>query len=377
MSVTPVDLRGYVNLPLYDRTPGSLIERARVDAEAKLPGWIYREGLTEAVLIEALALIDAELIYAINRVPGAVAETVIRLFNVARDQGAAAQMTVEFTFSDDVGRTVPAGARLRVDVASEAWLFITDTDAVAAPLATTATALATASRRGVAPNNVLAGAPVDLLDVHYYVDSVVVDVAPAGGRDAETTAAWITRAAARLARLTDTLMLDDHFVAFALEQPGVKRVLSLSGYDPAVGPLPGDNPGHTTVSVLGPAGVALSAGAKTALYDAMRPLTADHLELHVEDATVTAVDVTVEVAPAAGFTAPDVEASVAAALAAYLDPDVWPWAGTVYRNELISTIDQAAGVARVIGLTDPAADVVLDGVAPLADLGALDVTVTP
>lgn len=375
MTVLPVDLQGYVDLTLYDRNPGSLVERALNDAVAKLPGWIPREGLTEMVLIEGLALEVAELVYAINRLPGAVAEGVVRLFGVTRDQGAAPVMTVEFAFVDNTGRTVVAGTRLRLTVAGEAFLFTVDADATDVDLDGLATATATGARFSAAPNGTVAGTAVDMLDVHYYVDSAVVDVAPTGGRDAEGTAAWVSRATARLARLTDTLMLPDHFVAFAIENPAVRRAFVANQYNPAVGPAPGSNPGHVTLAVLGPDGVALSAGAKSDLFDDLRPLTADHLELHVVDATVTAVAVTVTVTRLDGFTVGDVQASVAAALQAYLDPNVWAWAGTVYRNELISVIDQAPGVGRVTVLTLPAADAALAGVAPLADAGAIIVNV--
>lgn len=375
MSVTPVDLSGYVDLTLYDRSPGSLVERAVNDAVAKLPGWVPREGLTEMVLIEALALEVAELVYAINRVPGAVAEGLLRLFDVTRSQGARALMTVEVTFADNTGRVLPVGSRLRLAVEGEPWLFTLDADAVAAPGQFTATAPATAARLGAAPNGIVPGTVVDLLDVHYYVESIVVDVAPAGGLDPETTAAWLVRASARLARLTDTLVLPSHFEAAAIENPAVKRAKALDLYDPGTGPSPGSNPGHVTVAVIGPAGAALTAPAKAGLEADLEALALVNLDVHIIDATITNVAVTVDVTAKAGFLAADVQAAVVAALQAYLNPDVWPWVGTVYRNELIALIDGAAGVDRVVNLTVPAADVVLAGFAPLANDGAIVVNV--
>jgi hypothetical protein len=375
VTVTPVDLRGYVDLTLYDRNPGSLVERALNDAVAKLPGWVPREGLTEMVLIEAMALEVAELVYAINRVPGAVAETLFRLFDVTRDPGGAATMTVEFTFVDNTGRTVPAGSRLRLAAGGQQWLFVLDDDATAAPGNLTAAATATAARLSAVPNGAPIGTVVELLDLHYYVEGAAVTVAPAGGRDAETTAAWLTRATARLARLTDALVLPAHFVAAALDNPLVKRAQTLDQYDPTVGPAPGSNPGHVTVAVAGPAGALLTAPQKTDLEATLEALALVNLDVHIIDATITNVAVTTDVTARAGFTAAQVQANVTAALGAYLDPDVWPWAGTVYRNELIALIDSTAGVDRVVSLTAPAADVILAGFAPLANDGVIVVNV--
>jgi hypothetical protein len=378
MTVTPVDLRAYVDLTVYDRNPGSLVERAINDAVAKLPGWVPREGLTEMVLIEALALEVAELVYAINRVPGAVAETILRLYGLDRDQGAAAIATVEFTFVDNVGRTVPAGSRLRIAAGGQQWLFVLDADATAAPGNLTAAATATAARLSAVPNGTPVGTVVELLDLHYYVDHAQITVAPAGGRDAETTALLLARASARFTRLNDALVLPPHFTAVAVGTPGIFRATTLDQYNPAVGPSPGSNPGHVTIAVMGENGVAATAPAKAALQatiDGPPALRIANLFAHVVDATVTAVPVTVTVAKVAGWADADVVASVTAALNGYLDPNVWPWGATVYRNELISLIDQAAGVDRVVTLTLPAADVALAGFAPLADAGAIVVNV--
>ena len=46
----------------------------------------------------------------------------------------------------------------------------------------------------------------------------------------------------------------------------------------------------------------------------------------------------------------------------------------MYRNELISLVDQVAGVARVANLVAPTANVALPGVAALASADAVTVT---
>lgn len=373
--LTPIDLRGYIDLTLFDRDPSDLVERAILDAVAKLPGWVPKEGLLEVVLIEGHALQVSELVYAINRIPGAVAEGLLRLQDLDRDQGAGPTATVLVTFSDTVGRTLPAGSRLSLTLPSgDQVLFTLTEDAVAAPASSTDAAVPVASTRLTSiANGTLSGTPLALLDQAFYVQSVALDSTVTGGRDPEDTASWLSRAVQRLSRLVDTLVLPRHFTAAAAEEPGVARATTIDLYDPAVGP-PGSNPGHVTIAVLGPGGVALSGGAKTALYDRIRPLAAAHLAIHVADATVTAVNVNVTVERDPNFTSVEVVANITARLTDYLSPDTWDFSGTVYRNELISVIDQVAGVVRVITLTTPATDQALSGVAALAAAGTLTIS---
>lgn len=371
--LTPIDLRGYVDLIVYDRDPGDLVERGVLDAQSKLPGWIPREGDVALVLLEGQALQAAELVYAINRLPGAVAEALLRLQSLERDQGAGPTVNVLVTFSDNVGRTLPAGTRLQLNVGDQQLLFLTDTDAVAAPTVTTASTTATCSRLTALGNGVPSATPLALLDQAFYVASVATSSVVTGGRDPEDTQTYLGRAIQRLARLVDTILLPNHFVAAALEQPGVARAACVDLYNPAVGP-PGSNPGHVTIAVLGPNGVALSGGAKAAIDAAMRPLIADHLEIHVIDATVTTVNVNVTVDRDPLFTSGEVIAAITARLQQYLSPDTWSFAGTVYRFELVSVIDQVPGVRRVVTLTTPATDFALTGAAPLAKYGTLTVS---
>lgn len=372
--VDPVDLRGYIDLQLFDRDPGELVERAVLDAAAKMPGWVPREGLIEMVLLEGHALQVSELVYAINRLPGAVAEGILRLQGLPRDQGAGPAATATVTFSDDVGRTVLAGTRVQLPLDTGGILFTFDADVVADPGDVTATGPISSLMRTDVANEIPAGADLELLSQHFYVDQIETASTIGGGRLPEDTATWLTRAVQRLARITDTLLLPHHFVAAALEQPGVKRAQAVDLYDSTGMGVPGDDPGHVTLALMGPAGIALSGGAKTDIYNVLRPMTADHLVLHVIDATVTPVDVTVTVQRDLSLTELEVQANVTAALVAFLNPDTWPWTGSAYVNELISVIDRATGVDRVISLDVPAADVLLDGVAPLATVG--DITVS-
>jgi hypothetical protein len=162
-----------------------------------------------------------------------------------------------------------------------------------------------------------------------------------------------------------------HFTAAALENPLVTRAFVLDNHDGVAA----NQLGHVAVAVAGAGGVALGAGDKAAIEADLEDRAQVNLDVHVINPTVTAVAVTATVRRVAGYTDDAVEANVTAAINAYLDPDTWEWGSTVRRNELIAVIDRAEGVDFVDVLTAPAADVVLPGVAPLADAGVLDITV--
>lgn len=370
------DLRNYIDLGIYDREPAELVDRALLDATAKLPGWTPREGNTEVVLIEALALIVAEAIYATNRLPGAVVEVLLRLFGVERSEGVAPTATATFTLSDDAGHTVPAGTVVRLELGglAEPVLFTTDEDLVVAAASSSGTVAITAATGTAEANGIAAGTNLDVLSAVLFVDGAELATAVSGGADPEDDLAWLNRGVERLSRLTDSLVLPEHFTSYALEDVRVYRATTIDNTDPAVGPA-GANAGHVTVVVEGSGGVDLSAGVMTELEDAMELKALANLNVHVIAPTVTDVDVTATVRRLAGYTDAEVQANVEAALTAYLSPDVWPWAATVRRNELIALLDGVAGVDYVESLTDPAADVGLTGYGPLANAGVLTITV--
>ena len=70
--MTAPDITGYVDLRPYDVTDQAIVETAIAATKLNLPGWVPREGNTEVLIMEALALQIAEGIVAINRLPGAV-----------------------------------------------------------------------------------------------------------------------------------------------------------------------------------------------------------------------------------------------------------------------------------------------------------------
>lgn len=366
------DVTAYVDLTLADRTPGDLVDRALVDAVSKLPGWVPREGNTEVVVLEADALMVAELVFAINRLPGAVTEVLARLFGLERDNGTPPTATVEFQLSDTLGHVIPAGTLLRLTVGTDVLTFATDEDlAVVAPADTGVVAVTGTDATDVA-NGTAAGTVLEVLTPLMYVDAAELATAVADGVNPEDGGTFLTRAVQRFARLTETLVLPRHFELAALEDPAVARALALDLYDPAVGPAPGDNPGHITVAVIGQGAALLSAPAKAALEAALEEDALANLDVHVIDPTITAVEVDVVVVRDIAYAEADVEAAILDALDLYLSPETWEWGGTVYVNEVIALVDAVPGVRRVVDvqLDGAGVDVPIAGAAPLADLDA-------
>lgn len=373
------DLSPYVDLTLYDKGVLDLINRAVSDAAAKLPGWIPREGNTEMVLIEEQALICAELIYAVNRVPGAIVEILLQLFGITRSPGAPPTATVTFNLADAIGHELPAGTRVRLDLGAgiDPVVFTTDAAADAAVGVSTITTSVTGATNAARANGVGAPTALVMVDSVPWVNSAQLASTVANGLDPEGVSDWITRGTQMFSRLVTTLVLPAHFTAAALAQANVYRAFTVNNWDPTAGGGAGAAAnGHVTTAVLDPNGALLSGPAKTAIAAALAAAAEANLAVHVVDPTITAVAVTTTVAKLATADATTVQNAVIAAVQAYLSPKNWGWGATVRRNELLSLIDDVAGVDYVVSLTAPAADVALPGVAPLANAGAVAVTVT-
>lgn len=371
------DLSSYSDLVLYDAGAGELLARALDDAAAKLPDWAPRSGNTEVVLLEALALIAAEQVYAINRLPGASVEVLLRLFGVERSLGVPPTATVTFALSTLAGYTLPAGTLVRLVLGDETVDFTTDVEVTVAPGVDVIEDVAvTASTSTDSANGTPAGTPLLVVSPQPAIDSAELSAPVAAGADPEDTDTWITRGIQRLGRLVTTLVLPEHFTAYALENPLVYRAFTIDLYDGA-GPV-GVDPGHVTTAVLGVVGAPLSAGDKAALAAEMDALSLVNLASHVIDPTITQVAVVATVQAAPGYDPATVEANVMAALEEYLSPDTWQWGAVLRRNDLIALIESVEGVdfLQAGHPTAPAADVALAGAAPLLDLDVAGTDIT-
>lgn len=370
------DLRAYVDLTVFDREPEDIFEVWRTEVQTRIPGYEPVETNTEVVVAEALALELAEEVFAINRLPSATIEGVLRLFGVLRDDGAAPTTTMTFRLGDTAGHTIPAGTRAALILADglEPVVFATDFDLVVPAGASTGTAAATGDRLTADANGYPVGTLLELLDAVSFAESVTLGSQPADGRDAEDQQAWLSRGITRFARLSATVSGRRQFEDFALER-GIYRAYAVDLYDPTRVGVPGDFPGHVTLAVYGQNDVTITPGAKAELRGALDPVSAPHLIKHIVDPTVTAVDVTATVSRRPGFDDTQVAANAEKALREHLSPNNWPWAPVVRRTKLITTLAAVEGVADVASVTVPAADVALPGVANLTRPGTVTVVV--
>ena len=371
------DVSGSVDLVIYDKTAAELVDAAVLAAQTVLPEASFPDGSIEMTLLESLSLIVAELVYGINRIPGAVLESLLTiLYGIARSSGVAPTATVTFTAGAS-GASIPANTLVQLGMGDALVIFATNTELTLVAGTGSGTVAVTGTTLTDTVNGRAVGTPLTVVSATTGVTGASLATAVAGGAGPEDANAYLDRASNRLARLTDTLVVPAHFTAYALEQPGVYRAVVIDAYLPPSG-TPGTNAGHVTVAVLSSSGAVLSAGAKTALETAMDAKALASLAVHVIDPTITAVPVTATVKALTGYTTAAVQASCVAALQGFLSPLTWTWGSTLRRNDLIALLENVPGVDYVTAghPTAPAADVALAGVAPLASAGVLTITAT-
>jgi uncharacterized phage protein gp47/JayE len=351
LSRPPADLGAYVDLRIFDVPSQDLINAMIAMYGISNPGWVAREGNTEVLLMEAIALAVAENVVAINRLPGAVVEAVLGLAGVLRDFGAPATCTATINVADNLGYTIPTGTRFYLTLATgQVVVFLAQSpDTQIASGQTSATVNLISQINTAAANGVAAGARLVLADQLNMIQSITLSSTVAGGRDPETDVAWRDRGVARLQRLSDALVVPQQFNAFIDEDVRIGRVMTIDLWDGSVGSptLPGTNPGHITSAVLDPTGLPLGTSDLTDLQNQAQAKAAAMLAVHVVNATLDNLNVFVTFTTAAGYTASAVAASVTAAIRNYVNPLTWTAGAPARHNEFVSLVDQVPGVDYV------------------------------
>lgn len=106
------DISRYVDLTVLDPESQTIFLDALQYARFALPEFEPREGSMEVVLLQAMALQVRQLAVAINRVPGAVLEVLLKLLDVERLTGSRATAYAKFVGNSTTTFRVPAGTRL-------------------------------------------------------------------------------------------------------------------------------------------------------------------------------------------------------------------------------------------------------------------------
>lgn len=371
------DVSSYVDLRIYDKDPTDILRSAIEEFRSLVPEWKPREDNTEVMLMQSMAVEVAEAVYAINRLPNAMIIALMRLYGIDRDAGAFAETMIEFEVVNTMGYTIPARTRLLLPATQGYGSLVFETTAnLTIPYGMTRGIIpAKATEVTDASNGVPVGTRFQVLDQSNYINGVTNTEIVHGGRHPESDKEWFSRGVQRFQRLTDTLVVPKHFETAALEDPRVRRARALDSYDPSLGTgVPGDHPGHLTLALYSDGGL-MTAEDKNAVLESFTDRKFAPLVLHTVDPVVTTIDVNVVVKPNPDYMNSAVVDAVNLAVRAWLNTDVWDWKATVYVNELIGLISELPEVDYVTQLVSPAANVQLNGAAPLANLGLIDVQI--
>lgn len=358
-----------INLVVDDRDPQAIFDAQLDEYMALAPDARPRNGSIEALLMEALGVAAADTIYALNRVVGKVVEGILNLYGVPRYGGSPASGVVTLTLDGTRTLTVAAGQRL-LDPGTGLPLVVT-ADTTGPGVTTLAVPVATATAGG-SGNSIATGAAVDLLDSIPYVVSATVTTGLSGGADPEDDTAYVARAQAVLARVTSSLVLPAHFVAYLLQDARVGRARAIDLYKP--GGVAGDELGHLTLYTYGLGG-QLSSEVREELRAAMAEISAAMLTLHVEEASIVTQAITLTVHALPGYSTTAVRDAVVAALQEWCDPAAWPWGRDVMVTEIIDVAADVEGVDYVTSVSTPSGDVTLTD-SQLAKAGSITCTVT-
>lgn len=346
------DLPEYAGFNLVDaESEDELLDAVIQRIENVLPEWEPRPGNTEVVLLEAMVMLISLEIVAINDLPDVVFERLLALHKIERSPGRYATALAAFT----VGTTEPAYTiergvlvRLRNPDTGEDMEFQTvEAREIVVAEGRTAIIGIEATEYGAQVNGVLAGTPLEVVGALPFVDSVRLAGMVSGGEDEEEDDALFDRGAARMARMTSTIVLADQFSLAALEDERVARAFSQSLVDPD---RPGvEAPGHVTVTVLGEHG-ELDATVREEITQTLAAQAVAGLNIHVVPPEVTELSVEVDVIINSDASPDVVRAAVEGRITRFLAPLEWDWSDKVYRNVLVAEVAAIPGIARVVAV---------------------------
>lgn len=361
------DARPYVDLTLYDLDAQAIYLDALERVQQALPEWQPREGQIEVVLLQALAYEVAETVASINRIPNSMTEILLRLFNIERASGSFATATVRLTSIDDTERIVPAGTRMfYTNNIDDILVFSTDGDLTLSEVE------AGTGRKygevGITATNAIGtynGVPEDtfltMLSPSSYISSAVLVSAIVGGGESESDTDYFNRAMLTLSRLTDALVLPDHFETYTLGTFSEVRRVKAVDYVKAtplneVPPKPNLyytvddelNGGYLGIFALLADGASLDAGLKDELRERLNDKAQVNLEVDLFNTAIVDIRPTIDIVTKLGYTPSVVVASCVAAVKSAFNINTTMWADE--RNNILRPLDFVPIVAAVPGV---------------------------
>lgn len=355
----------------------NISQNAVAHLKTMLPEASVSPASTEAHLIETLSLMVGPIMAAHQVLPSRVVDHLMTLYGLERYPGYRAEGKVRVTVNPTATEVrIASGTVLRHYLASSNELreYRTVEDLLILPAESiTGEVRVEATSVGTEHNGLPVGASLDAVDSYFIdIDRFEISETPRGGEGPESNESWWERSRAQLERQVSTLVVPDQFRSAALTRGEVNRAYVLDLYNPAAPTV--EAPGHVTLAVTDSEGLPLTPSERPALEKWLQDQAMASLQVHVIDATYTTINPTVIVEAAPGATLSVVEAAVRDQLTRWLSPTTWDWWPEITPYDYVSTLDDVAGVARVI--TVPA-KVTLTGKAPLPKLGTVTVTVNP
>lgn len=353
------DFTPYVDLTIYDTQPKDIYDAAVLYAQTAVPEWTPISGSVEDAIIQAGAYYAGYLGGAINRVTDGVLEGLLKLLNIDRTLGVAPTGSITITVIDSLGYTIPAGTRfgyLDTSDPTNPILYSFDTTLdLTIPQGSTSGVVDIVGTGLMKYPTLSSGTSLQLYSAVSSVQSASLAGALNVGADAETDSEYLARAVSKLNSYSTALVTVDQIQQYILASySDAYRVKAYSRVDPTnetAYPTTTLVNGYVTVYVCKKGGASLTANSSLAIQSDIISRMVTGLTVTVKTPTIVPISVSVTVTMKSGYGQATVSSNVSSALATYLHPDYWQWNGTIYYNELISLIDQVAGVDQVTSLT--------------------------
>ncbi|MCW3040938.1 MAG: hypothetical protein JWM31_2843 [Solirubrobacterales bacterium] len=362
----------YVPLPQAENVPSpdDLQQLAFAYMADRVPGWVPTEGMPEARLIEAVALMAYEVAVLTGAVPSAIFRYFGRsILELPSIDPSSASVDGVVTMKDNAGYTLPAGTIFGLRrTGDQLYAFRVAQDVIVPPGSTTGPVTLVAVLTGLDTSG-LTG-PVEFIDAVSYVArtvtagveyaSISLNSVTTSGVDGESDADYQDRLRTELTTLAPRLILPADAEIFARRIPGVARAVALDGLNPDDGST--NNARYLTVAVVDAAGEAVSSLVKAAVDADLQARREATFIVRVIDPTYTTLDVRFTAVTFQGFDPVTVQAAAVAAVQSYLSPATWgqtpygqqqDWKQqtSVRYWELIAVLNSVAGLNYVTSLT--------------------------
>lgn len=228
---------GYIRIPL-ETNPELLAVQVFNTLKIHFPTWTENPAELDTWIIRAIASLAAQNRDLVTDVQDDIYRSFgSTLVGIQPTDAASATGTTTWTLQDSLGHTIPAGTIVGLrDSLGNLVAFQTVADVVV-PNGSSATAAGAVVISAVIPGAAGTGlggvgAPVELVDVYSWVQSITITALTSGGVDAESDSDYLSRLARRMQSLSQRPILPNDFALMALDaDPGVKRALALDGYN--------------------------------------------------------------------------------------------------------------------------------------------------